>query len=67
MSIKLQRLYAREDRTGEFVIRAEPPPAWLTANWTDAQRIERRKAEQAAIEAEWKRLGRSPSGGDPHE
>lgn len=54
--IKLRRLYAREDKTGDFVIVVDPLPAWLTANMTDEERIERREREQAAIDAEWKRL-----------
>lgn len=54
--IKLRRLYARDNKTGEFVIVADPLPASETASWTDAQHIERRKAERAAIDAEWKRL-----------
>jgi hypothetical protein len=55
--IKLKRLYAKKNKTGDFVIVAEPLPAAVTASWSDAQHIERRKAERAAIDAEWKRLG----------
>jgi hypothetical protein len=55
--IKLRRLYAREDRTGDFVLVAEPLTASVYSRMTDAQLLERRKAERAAIDAEWKRLG----------
>lgn len=56
LPIKLRRLYASKDKTGDFVIVAEPLPAWLTANMTDLERIERREREQKAIEAEWARI-----------
>lgn len=61
--IRLRRLYARENKTGAFVIVADPLPAAVTSSWSDAEHIARRNAERAAIEAEWKRV--STSAKDP--
>ncbi len=57
--ITLKRLYAQNLPMSEFVLAVEPLPASVTAGWTEAQHIERRKAERAAIDAEWRRLGRA--------
>ena len=54
--IKLRRLYADVQKTGDFVIVAEPLPAAVHARMTDGEHIERRNAERAAIDAEWKRV-----------
>lgn len=56
--IKLIRMYAVADKAkaGDFVIVAEPLPAFLTAGWTEAQHIARRRAERDAIDAEWKKI-----------
>jgi hypothetical protein len=62
--IKVRKLYAQNLPMAEFTLAVEPLPASVTANWTEAQHIERREAERAAIDAEWMRLGRSPSGSD---
>lgn len=58
--IRTRRLYARDDvdKTGDFVIVAEPRDADVDALMTDALRVERREAERRAIDAEWARIRR---------
>lgn len=59
--IKLQRLYARDDKkkTGDFVIYAEPLPADVHARMTDAEHLARCEAVRRAIDAEWKKINAS--------
>jgi hypothetical protein len=59
--IRLQRMFASEKGRTGFVIVAEPLPIAIHARMTDAEHIERREAERAAIAAEWERIGQTGS------
>jgi len=54
--IKLVRLYSNENKTGTFILRAEPLPASVQARMTDKEHMARQDAERAAIHAEWKKI-----------
>jgi hypothetical protein len=55
---KLNRIYARDDKdkTGDFVIYAEPLPADISARMTEAEHIARCEVVRKAIDAEWLKI-----------
>jgi hypothetical protein len=54
--IKLRRLYTNPEKTGMFVLQAEPLPQDVWDKMSERERIARMEAENKAINAEWARI-----------